>query len=126
MPAPGLPEHLQILLAECDISFSRTGGPGGQHRNKVETAVRLVHRPTGITIVAGQERSQYRNRLVALERLHERLRQIEQERTASEKRSQRRRTRPTPGARERRLREKRVVGEKKRRRGPVPPPDNSS
>src|SRR5262245_57099790 len=59
------------LLAECDIHLHRTGGPGGQHRNKVETAVRLVHRATGLIVTAGETRSQYENKAQALWRLRE-------------------------------------------------------
>lgn len=57
------------LLAECDILFQRRSGPGGQHRNKVETAVRLRHRPTGVEAQACERRQQAENRAVAVERL---------------------------------------------------------
>lgn len=57
------------LLAECEIRFLRRSGPGGQHRNKVETAVRLSHRPTGVEAQASERRQQAENRAVALERL---------------------------------------------------------
>jgi hypothetical protein len=57
------------LLAECDIERLRRSGPGGQHRNKVETAVRLRHRPTGVQAEAGERRSQAENRQAALARL---------------------------------------------------------
>ena len=59
------------LLAECEIHTHRVGGPGGQHRNKTETAIRLVHRPTGIVVTAGETRSQHENRAAALCRLRE-------------------------------------------------------
>ncbi|MBP7746358.1 MAG: peptide chain release factor-like protein [Phycisphaerae bacterium] len=59
------------LLAECDIHLHRAGGPGGQHRNKVSSAVRLVHRPTGFTVTASERRSQHENRANALHRLRE-------------------------------------------------------
>ncbi len=61
------------LLAECEIHYHRTGGPGGQHRNKVSTAVRLNHRPSGITVTGTERRSQQENRLHALRRLREAL-----------------------------------------------------
>ena len=62
------------LLADCRLTFFKASGPGGQHRNKTSTAVRLKHLPTGIIVTAADSRSQYRNRLNALERLRARLR----------------------------------------------------
>lgn len=61
------------LLAACDMRFTRRSGPGGQHRNKVETAVVLLHRPTEITAEAHEERSQAENRRTALFRLRLKL-----------------------------------------------------
>jgi hypothetical protein len=61
------------LLGDCDESRTRRGGPGGQHRNKVETAVVLVHRPTGIVAGASERRSQVENRAAAVRRLRVRL-----------------------------------------------------
>jgi hypothetical protein len=57
------------LAAECDFHTTRRSGPGGQNRNKVETAVILTHRPSGITASASERRSQGENRRVALFRL---------------------------------------------------------
>jgi hypothetical protein len=57
------------LLRECEVHFHRASGPGGQNRNKVESAVRLVHRPTGLQVSATESRSQHENRLRALKRL---------------------------------------------------------
>lgn len=57
------------LLAQCEITRTRRGGPGGQHRNKVETAVVIVHRPTGTRAEAAEQRSQPKNQVVALFRL---------------------------------------------------------
>ena len=59
----------EILLKDCDIHTTRRSGPGGQHRNKVETAVRITHRPTGISGEASERRSQSENRTTALFRL---------------------------------------------------------
>ena len=61
------------LFKECDIRFLRRSGPGGQHRNKVETAVRLTHTATGIVAEANERRSQAANRTVALKRLRLKL-----------------------------------------------------
>jgi hypothetical protein len=57
------------LLAQCDLSRGRSGGPGGQHRNKVETKVTLTHEPSGVSAHAGERRSQGENRAVAIFRL---------------------------------------------------------
>lgn len=61
------------LLADCDVRHERRSGPGGQHRNKVATAVVLHHRPTGIHAEANERRSQAENRAQALRRLRVRL-----------------------------------------------------
>lgn len=61
------------LLAQCDLQFVRRSGPGGQHRNKVSTAVVLLHKPTGVKAEANERRSQAENRAVALFRLRVRL-----------------------------------------------------
>ncbi len=60
---------VEQLLADCDVWRGRRGGPGGQHRNKVETAVGLLHRPSGIQAEGNERRSQEQNRQVALFRL---------------------------------------------------------
>lgn len=61
------------LLKSCAVNFGRTGGPGGQHRNKVETACEILHRPTGLIGQAGERRSQSQNRHRATFRLRLRL-----------------------------------------------------
>lgn len=65
-PAAIPPEE---LLASCQMRMQRRGGPGGQHRNKVETAVVLLHEPTGVRAEANERRSQAVNRAEALFRL---------------------------------------------------------
>jgi hypothetical protein len=57
------------LLDACDVATTRRGGPGGQHRNKVETAVVIRHRPTGVVGEASERRSQAENRRMAVRRL---------------------------------------------------------
>jgi protein subunit release factor A len=68
-----IPDDDGDLLRQCRVEVFRAGGPGGQHQNTAESGVRLVHLPTGIRVVARDERSQHRNRAIALERLRERL-----------------------------------------------------
>ncbi|PKI61145.1 hypothetical protein CRG98_018465 [Punica granatum] len=60
-------------MKQCEMSTFRTSGPGGQHRNKRDSAVRLKHLPTGITAQASEDRSQHKNRASALSRLRTRL-----------------------------------------------------
>jgi len=57
------------LLAQCRVETYRASGPGGQHRNRTESAVRLTHIPTGVVVTATERRSQHENRHRALSRL---------------------------------------------------------
>jgi len=59
----------EVLLAQCDVDTYRASGPGGQKRNKTESAVRLRHRPSGLTVIAEESRSQPENKARALRRL---------------------------------------------------------
>lgn len=68
-----IPADDDALLQECDVQVFRGTGPGGQSVNTTDSAVRLRHRPTGETVVARRERSQYQNKRAALVRLRERL-----------------------------------------------------
>jgi hypothetical protein len=59
------------LARQCVIETMRASGPGGQHRNKTESGVRMRHRPTGVAAQAFERRSQHENRAVAVRRLRE-------------------------------------------------------
>ncbi len=69
------PAELPIpeLLAQCEVVHTRRSGPGGQHRNKVETAIVLTHRPSGLTAEASERRSQAENLEVATGRMRRTL-----------------------------------------------------
>ena len=101
------------LEREVEIDVLRASGPGGQHVNKTESAVRLTHPPSGVMVVVQDTRSQHRNREVAFERLAERLRRLNH---VPRKRVP---TKPTAAARKRRLETKKQVGAKKLTRGRV-------
>jgi peptide chain release factor 2 len=64
---------VEINMSDVDISFARSSGAGGQHVNRTESAVRLVHKPSGIVIFAQEQRSQHQNKEIAFNRLKARL-----------------------------------------------------
>jgi ribosome-associated protein len=100
----------ETLKRQVIIETYRSSGPGGQRKNKVETAVRLKHLPSGVTVVATEHRSQAENRRLAFERLRKRLMKLN--------RPLRRRI-PTSTPRtaiEKRMEEKRIRSKKKRLR----------
>ncbi|MBN2328750.1 MAG: peptide chain release factor-like protein [Candidatus Omnitrophica bacterium] len=71
-----IPETDEELLEECDVDTFCSSGKGGQNVNRRETAVRLRHRPSGLTVICQQERRQYRNKQIALSRLRIRLKNL--------------------------------------------------
>lgn len=64
-----LPDSDDDLLEECKITAFRASGSGGQHVNVTDSAVRLVHLPTGLVVTSQKERSQYLNKKICLEKL---------------------------------------------------------
>lgn len=71
-------KSLDELLKDCRVDTFRSSGKGGQHVNKVESAIRLTHTPTGIVVICQDQRSQYRNKEIALKRLKEKLFKLNQ------------------------------------------------
>ncbi len=109
------PTDRASLERDCDLQYFVATGPGGQHRNKVETGVRLTHRPTGIVVTATERRSQYANREAAYERMAAKLEEMQK---PVEPRIP---TKPSTASRERRLESKRRTGDRKRdRRAALP------
>jgi len=76
-----------VTINPADLRFEtlRAGGPGGQHQNTTDSAVRVLHRPTGLVVTARDERSQHRNKALALRRLEAMLRHLEVEKQEAAK-----------------------------------------
>ena len=103
----------ETLEREVEVDVFRASGPGGQHVNRTESALRLTHPPSGVVVTAQDSPSQHRNRDIAFERLIERLKRLNH---VPKKRIA---TRPSRAAREKRLVAKKQVGVKKQARGRV-------
>jgi protein subunit release factor B len=104
----------EINEADLEESFARSSGPGGQHVNKVSTAVTLRHLPTGISVMVQDSRSQAVNRKLARERLLDEIENVRERQRVAEiakREKERRRKSPRPPAL------KRKILESKRRRG---------
>ena len=105
-----IPESDDALLSECKIETFRSGGKGGQHANKTESAVRLTHISSGIKVTCQDERSQYLNKIKCIKELRNR---IEKNNYVPPKRIK---TKPTKGSIQRRLTTKKHKSEKKKNR----------
>ena len=101
---------MEIRDADIRVEFYRASGPGGQHRNTTDSAVRVRHLPTGVVAQASESRSQLQNREKAMERLLVMLRKREQR---AKKRID---TKVPRRAKEKRLTNKKLVSDKKKLR----------
>ena len=125
-----MPDTIRDLLAvncldpqDFEEKWSRSSGPGGQHVNKVSTAVRIRHLPTGLTAQGRESRSLYRNRLLAYKELIERIgalrKQAVQERQALASKRRRQASRRSRGTKEAMLQAKRVRAKTKQNRNKI-------
>ena len=71
-----IPDSDEALLAQCRVETFRSGGKGGQHQNTTDSGVRLVHEPTGLRSGSRNDRSQHRNKALALDRLRKKLERL--------------------------------------------------
>jgi ribosome-associated protein len=112
-----LPESDEELLRECEVETFRSSGPGGQHVNKTESAVRLRHLPSGVVVSSQQERSQHRNKAIALQKIRKKVDQL------NYRRPKRVPTRVSKAAKRRAMEEKTRRSQVKRLRSKPPTDD---
>lgn len=116
-------KRLGIREADLTETFTRSSGPGGQHVNKVSTAVTLTHAPTGTSVTVQDSRSQSMNRRLARERLLDEIERRRRERAEARRAAaalERRRNSPRPrGLKQRILDSKKRRGKTKKMRGRV-------
>lgn len=74
-----MPENLSVDPNDLKIQAYKSSGPGGQHRNKVETAIRIIHRPTGTIVTAADAKSKAQNKKRAIDKMQEKLNQLNHE-----------------------------------------------
>ena len=103
----------ELLEREVEVDVFRASGPGGQHVNKTNSALRLTHPPSGVVVIAQDSPSQHRNRDIAFERLIGRLEKLNH---VPKKRVP---TKPSRNAKKRRIEAKKQVGATKQARGRV-------
>ena len=84
--SPEISDQIDIEIRDEDLEEQvfRASGPGGQHVNKTSSAVRLIHKPTGIQVACQSERSQHKNRATAMKMLRARLARVEEEKREAE------------------------------------------
>jgi peptide chain release factor len=110
---PIITSVMLINKSDLKVDFFKSSGPGGQRKNKSETAVRITHLPTGLTVTETSYAHQYQNKKVALLRLEERLRQL------NRKKKKRIATNTPRSLKEQILKKKKLVGDKKKSRKKV-------